>query len=378
VSAAAATAAAALTFVLVSLCVSERAEGDIYWANPAPYVDSIGRANLDGTGVDESFITAMEPSAIAVDSSHLYWGHEVLSISRADLDGSNPVLPFAVTGSFGSPPAGLTVGPGHVYWATYGPGINAVARAEIDGTDIDQTFIDVADGYPGGVAVDDQHVFWTNPVQDAIGRADLDGTDIDQSFITGAYGVSGLAVADGRIYWANYNANTIGTATVDGTDVDQSFITGAKSPSSVAAAGGHVYWTNAVQVGFLTQFSIGRANADGTAVDQGLISGDGRLSGIAVSDPPAATPADSTPPQTTITKRAPNNLGRGRYTFRFTSSERDSTFECRLERKGFAPCSSPQVVRHLHEGKHRFRVVATDAAGNRDPTAAKDRFKVVD
>jgi len=35
-------------------------------------------------------------------------------------------------------------------------------------------------------------------------------------------------------------------------------------------------------------------------------------------------------------------------------------------------------MKHLDEGKHKFKVRATDAAGNTDPTPAKDKFKVVD
>ena len=38
---------------------------------------------------------------------------------------------------------------------------------------------------------------------------------------------------------------------------------------------------------------------------------------------------------------------------------------------------SPKKVKHLDEGKHKFKVRAVDGAGNVDPTAAKDKFKVV-
>ena len=33
-------------------------------------------------------------------------------------------------------------------------------------------------------------------------------------------------------------------------------------------------------------------------------------------------------------------------------------------------------MKKLKDGKHRFQVVATDPAGNADPTPAKDGFKV--
>ena len=44
----------------------------IYWINPDS--GTIGRANLDGTGVDQSFITgAAPPVSVAVDAAHVYW-----------------------------------------------------------------------------------------------------------------------------------------------------------------------------------------------------------------------------------------------------------------------------------------------------------------
>ncbi len=54
------------------------------------------------------------------------------------------------------------------------------------------------------------------------------------------------------------------------------------------------------------------------------------------------------------------------------------TFECKIDKKPFKPCTPPKTVKNLDEGKHKFKVRAIDAAGNVDPSAAKDKFKVVD
>ncbi len=88
-------------------------------------------------------------------------------------------------------------------------------------------------------------------------------------------------------------------------------------------------------------------------------------------------PPDTDPPQTKITKGAPNKTDETKLKFKFTSSEPGSTFECKLDKKKFKACTSPRKVKHLDGGKHKFKVIATDAAGNTDPTAAKDKFKVV-
>ena len=89
-------------------------------------------------------------------------------------------------------------------------------------------------------------------------------------------------------------------------------------------------------------------------------------------------PPDTTPPQTKIRRAPKNKLHGSKATFRFTSSEPNSTFRCRLDHGKAAPCGSPKTYRHLRAGEHRFAVFAIDAAGNRDPSPAKRRFTVVE
>jgi hypothetical protein len=63
--------------------------------------------------------------------------------------------------------------------------------------------------------------------------------------------------------------------------------------------------------------------------------------------------------------------------FKFTSSEANSTFLCKLDRKPFKKCRSPKKYKKLKPGKHVFKVKAKDAAGNVDPTPAKRVFRVL-
>ena len=91
----------------------------------------------------------------------------------------------------------------------------------------------------------------------------------------------------------------------------------------------------------------------------------------------ASTQGDCAPPETTITKGAPNKTKKHKFKFKFTSSESSSSFECKLDKKKFKPCKSPRKYKRLKKGKHKFKVRATDAAGNTDPSPAKDKFKVV-
>ena len=87
---------------------------------------------------------------------------------------------------------------------------------------------------------------------------------------------------------------------------------------------------------------------------------------------------DCTPPKTTITKGPPNKTKKHRVKFKFKSSESGSSFECKLDKKKFKPCNSPKKYKRLKKGGHKFKVRATDAAGNTDPSPANDKFKVVD
>ncbi len=92
--------------------------------------------------------------------------------------------------------------------------------------------------------------------------------------------------------------------------------------------------------------------------------------------PPPPPPADTNPPQTTITKGAPERTHKTRLGFRFRSSEPNSNFECTLDNRPWRPCTSPKKVKRLDEGRHKFKVRAKDSAGNVDRTPAKDSFKV--
>ena len=78
---------------------------------------TIGEANLNGTVVNQSFVTgANVPFGIAVDSQHIYWANQ---------------------------------------------GSGTIGEANLNSTEANQSFIAGA-SFPVGVAVDSQHIYWTN------------------------------------------------------------------------------------------------------------------------------------------------------------------------------------------------------------------------
>lgn len=86
---------------------------------------------------------------------------------------------------------------------------------------------------------------------------------------------------------------------------------------------------------------------------------------------------DKTAPQTTIVKGPKASSRKRTAKFKFVSSEPNSTFQCKLDKKPFKPCRSPRKYKRLKPGKHVFQVRAIDAAGNKDKTPAKRRFRVL-
>ena len=165
----------------------------VYWTSAD--TGAIGRANLDGTGVNRSFISgASQPVGVAIDGAYVYWANfDTDTIGRADLDGTGVNQGF-ISGA--SDPRGVAVDGAHVYWGGTG-----IGRANLDGTGADPSLIDLN---ALGVAVDGAHVYWANldtggspqsslySTPAGIGRANLEGTGVDQCFIRGAdaYGVA--------------------------------------------------------------------------------------------------------------------------------------------------------------------------------------------
>jgi virginiamycin B lyase len=274
----------------------------VYWTNLSG--NTIGRAGLDGTGVDSAFISfpppyvPVYPLGLAVDGQHIYWtnyGNGAVpgtSIGRANLNGTGVDLTF-ITGA--NAPGGVAVDGEHLYWTniyTGNPGRDTIGRANLDGTGVSQNFIPTPAG-AGAVAVDGSHVYWTNGA-DSIGRANLDGSGVTPTFIAGPQMPVSIAVDGQHIYWGNDSTNTVGRANLDGTGVNEGFITAGGAPEGVAVDSHHIYWSN-------DDSTIGRAHLDGSAVSNTFIGGAGQAFGVAIDQgggnscgtpPPGDSPID--------------------------------------------------------------------------------------
>jgi virginiamycin B lyase len=263
--------------LVLALALAPRAEAFVYWTNSPPCPElpctgppAIGRANLDGTGVNQRFIEVeFPPVGIAVDPEHIYWMTPATgAIGRANLDGTGVEPSFITTGIPPVPPPRIAVDAAHLYWSN----ANGIGRANLDATGVDPNFITTAH-YPGDLAVDAQHIYWAPPPPHslAIGRANLDGSGVDESFITTGHPTptGGIAVDADHLYWA---AGRMVRANLDGTEIDQGFITSSGAVGDIAVDAAHVYWTWGI-AGLHGSFTagIGRANLDGTGIDLDFI-----------------------------------------------------------------------------------------------------------
>ena len=275
----------------------------IYWLNG----HSIGRANINGTRINQNFITVaprvsfIQTFGLAVDTTHIYWTNYFESpgtapargaIGRANLDGSGVNRHF-ITGLtishvkygrvFKSFPAGLAVDRAHIYWTNadhaygYAPHGGTIGRANLDGTGANRQFITGTGLTNGGMAVDATHIYWPNRGSNfgggSVGRANLNGTGVDQGFITavsdpgtiavdvggptsrpGGGGGSGVVAINAELgssfngtvgsfsgvgnpsslsAWIDWGDGSIARGTVSASSTD---------PNGVVVSGRHTYW----------------------------------------------------------------------------------------------------------------------------------------
>lgn len=300
---------------LVTACGghSNPSSGLIFWAHSPHGGDdehgSIGRVNPDGRSAKDSFVPgARSPGGVATHGQYVYWANYASgTIGRAETDGSKVDQRFVTTGDEYSI-VGLAVDHSHIYWADSYDG--TIGRANIGGSHNDRRFIRVS-GYVIAVAVDRAHIYWTqrDSLQPktgccavfayAIGRANLDGSHVDQRFIKLSNAVDGVAVNSRYVFWSSVGEHAIGRANLDGTSVFQRCIA-LKTlplenvPEGLAVDGNYVYWTN-----YPTD-SIARGQLDGSNVDEHFVDVKGVPEGIAVAGGTAASaaaPCPATRPQ---------------------------------------------------------------------------------
>jgi hypothetical protein len=283
--------------VAVLLAVSQRAEAYIYWSNQT--AGSIGRANTNGTGVNQSFITGLGRVVdVAVDDYHIYWTLLASdNVGRASLDGTN-VKPNFITGCTNA--SGLAIYNDHIYWANSN---GYIGRAGTDGSGVNQHWIDCDGESPFCLTGHAGYYYWAwYPAYHAepnIARCNpptASGGKVHYTNILGdywIYPVYGLCATASHLWWRS--DGVIGRAgTPDGISPDRDYITGLEGyGSGLAVLDNHIYYTT---TGFYEgPANIGRVGTDGSSLNNAFITGCQTPSGVA---------ADSRGPSTSLAAAA--------------------------------------------------------------------------
>jgi virginiamycin B lyase len=192
---------------------------DLYWANHVS-PGTIGHADIGSSGnasnVNHGFITGANiPVGVATDSAHVYWANQG-TIGRANRDGTGVDQSFVPLA--GIPQGGVAVDATNIYWVDYSSvGIKRGMLADPLGTMATLIPIPGNGVDPFGVAVDNTHIYWAQQGTDTIGRANLNGSGADHSFISLPAGSGPTAIAVDALTAAcgGQEATVVGTGRAD-------------------------------------------------------------------------------------------------------------------------------------------------------------------
>lgn len=205
----------------------------IYWGDaPGVSGDAIGRANLDGSGASQDFIpTPGGLFAIATDGTYIYWTDGTRYVGRASINGTGVDAQFIDMGS--QEPFGIAASGGILYIGEDG----RIMSAPSNGGSPPSVFASISGQFPLSLAVANGYVYWAASPGNAIGRVLTDGADLDESYVPGLQFPTGVATDGNELYWADKGAGAIGRATIGSpgpTDVQPAFISDADGPWGVA------------------------------------------------------------------------------------------------------------------------------------------------
>jgi hypothetical protein len=234
----------------------------LYWTRSGAS-GKICRAKIDGTGVNEEFISAGHTSVsdVTTDGTYLYW---VLSatnkVGRAKLDGTEVNAEFIK--ETGTEPKSLTTDGTYLYWTLGTPA--KIGRAKLNGTEVNKEFI-AAGSEPNFITNDGTYLYWTRTNANKIGRAKLDGTGANSEFISPGSEPIGITVVDSKyLYWTRGSAAKIARSNLDGTEINTEYLPSGSSPRDITADSSYIYWIRGSSAK-----RIGRATKNADVVNEG-------------------------------------------------------------------------------------------------------------
>jgi sugar lactone lactonase YvrE len=238
---------------------------EIYWATAEAIgynsggQNGIYKADANGTGVSK-IADSKYPFDLVIgkNGEGLFWTDNFGTISRSQIDGSNPQI--IVNGL--AKPWGIALDASHakLYWtdATLGK----IQRSNLDGTSVEDVLLGLSS--PRELAIDplNNKMYWAENYGGKIKRANLDGTasEVLLRGLTRGFGLDGLELdlVHGVMYLTE--SNRIISANLDGSSMKTCVYLTNSQPVSLAvdSLGGSLYWSD------YTPDKIHRANLDGS------------------------------------------------------------------------------------------------------------------
>jgi hypothetical protein len=277
--------------------------GKLYWADYG--AGTIGRADLDGSDVETLLSGLTAPTAVAVADGHVYWTTGMLpdhSIGRANLDGSGADPSWLDVGSHPGP---LAVSGGRLYWTD----ATGLSRANFDGTQLETG---VGPGLTSGMSLALGGGYAYSSIM-GINRIGLDGTGLQSPFLLAGTFVYGLAaVTPPVVEPVPATTTTRGTATklaIRNTGGSALRVTGATATSadfSVALGTCSVPVAPGASCELEVTFAPAGTAAGTRSASVKVTFADGVAPlSVAVSGEVAAAPEPPTDPGTPVTPVAP-------------------------------------------------------------------------
>ena len=219
----------------------------LYWTSlNADFSNSIDKSPLTANPLTVTTVIPALPAApnsLAVDGKNAYWTD--LSdfpngkLNATPLDGGPATT---LVGNLNGP-QGVAVADGDVYWAEFGDG--SVKRISLS-TGAVTTLVAGQVGVLN-VAADSQNVYWTtetgSPTGGAIRYAPLTATGAGPAavLVDGLDSPGGLAVEDNRVYWTDAATGTVSALSLAGGTATM-IAAGQSGPGSIAVSGGTAFW----------------------------------------------------------------------------------------------------------------------------------------
>jgi hypothetical protein len=247
------------------------ASADLVWTWEGLDSAGVGRADLDGSHRDDSYVSGLDQVSTAALRDRRIYFYDAAGLHVRERDGSGEtVLGTSAPADF------LAANSQFVLWSDPAQ----IGRANLDGTGVVEPWVSGRPDAVDGVAADDAHVYWLEG--DTVRRADLAG-QVDAGWAaTAPDALGGIGVGGGYVYFARPADGAVGRASIaNPLDVQANFVTGLGLPLDVAANATHVYWSD------VAGEAIGRA-AHAGPIERGLVESVPGVFGVAVDDSDAS------------------------------------------------------------------------------------------